>query len=186
MANPYVAPRVGDIDYDTEFWHHSGTTTLISVGAVRADGATYYAIDASLPWDQISAADSFVRDHVLIHLPQRDGRLDLDHPDVKPRTQIKAELLEFAKPATEHGLRLWAACGAYDHVVLGTLMGPTLMDWPGAEGWPYFSHDLYQELGRAGLTWSDLPEQKSGEHNALADARHLRVQRQWLTQQTGA
>lgn len=184
---PYVAPRPGDIDYDTEFWSKAGTTHPISIGAIRWDGATYYAIDADLPWKQIAEADPWVRDNVLTHLPQRPGGgLDLDHPDVKPRSQIKAELLEFAQPATEHGLRLWAAASAYDHTVLGTLMGPTLMDWPAGQDWPYFTHDLYQELGRAGLTWDDLPKQDGGEHNALADARHLRTQRQWLANQEGA
>lgn len=40
----------------------------------------------------------------------------------------------------------------------------------------------YQELGRAGLTWADLPEQPG---DALADARHLRIQRQWLANRNG-
>lgn len=184
-STPYVAPRPGDIDYDAEFLHWEGFTYPISLGGVRYDRATYYAVDASLPWDEIARRDPWVLENVLCHLPQRPGGgLDLDHPDVKPRAQIREELLEFAAPATGHGLRLWAAANAYDHVVLGTLMGPGLMDWPADRGWPLFSHDIYQELGRAGLTWEDLPKQKDGAHHPLADAQHLRVQREWLAQHT--
>lgn len=183
MTIPYVAPRPGDIDYDTEFFHWEGVTDPISIGAERWDHATYYAIDSSIPWEKIAEKDPWVLENVLSHLPQKpDGGLDLSHPDVKPMEQIKEELLEFADPAAEHGLRLWAEAGAYDHVVLGILMGNSLMDWPASAGWPFFSHDLYQELGRAGLTWDDLPKQPAGAHNALADAQHLRVKREWVAQ----
>lgn len=183
MTSNFVAPQGGDIDYDTEFFHQGGTTHPISIGLVRWDGATYYAVDASLPWDDIAEADPWVLDNVLVHLPQKPGGgLDLDHPDVKTRQQIREELLEFAAPATKHGLRLWAAAAAYDHTVMGTLMGDSLMDWPASEGWPFFSHDLYQEMSRTGVTWDDLPKQADGAHNALADAQHMRVQREWLAQ----
>lgn len=183
MGKPYVAPRAGDIDYDTEFLHIDGVTYPISAGLVRWDGATYYAVDASLPWDTIAQADPWVADNVLTKLPQAPGgELDIAHPDVKPREQIREELLEFARPAVKHGLRLWAAAAAYDHTVLGMFMGRGLMDWPSDEGWPYFTHDLYQEMGRLGLTWGDLPKQTGGEHDALEDTRHFRVQRLWVAE----
>lgn len=183
MTNtPYVAPRPGDINYDAEFFHWAGVTRPISVGCQRHDRATYYAIDSSIPWDEIAETDPWVLKNVLSRLPQRNGRLDLNHPDVKPREQIKEELLAFAAPATQHGLRLWAAAAAYDHVVLGTMMGSGLMDWPSSEGWPIYTNDLYQELSRYGLTWDDLPRQEDGQHHSLADAKHLGVQREWLAQ----
>lgn len=186
-STPYIAPRPGDIDYDLEFYRPKGRDAAlrpISVGAVRWDGATYYAVDSSLPWEEIKAdSDQFVFNNVLSQLPQKPGGgLDLSHPDVKGRDQIRQELLAFAAPAVEHGLRLWAAAGGYDHVaIMGLVDGDKgLMGKP--DGWPYHTDDLYQELGHAGLTWDDLPKQGSGEHNALADARHLRVQREWVAQ----
>ncbi|MFB7763590.1 3'-5' exoribonuclease domain-containing protein [Streptomyces xiamenensis] len=179
--SPYVAPRPGDIDYDTEFLHMDGVTYPISIGLVRWDGSTYYAIDESLPWDTITELDPWVANNVLAKLPQAPGgRLDLSHPDVKPREQVREELLEFAAPAVEHGLRLWAAAGGYDHTVLGMLMGRGLMNWPSHLGWPYFTDDLYEELRRLGLTPEDLPKQGDGEHHPLEDARHLRSQRWWV------
>jgi len=52
VSLPYVAPREGDIDYDTEFWHRAGTTHPISIGAVRDADA-----QADLAEDRIEAGD---------------------------------------------------------------------------------------------------------------------------------
>ena len=69
-------------------------------------------------------------------------------------------------------MELWADYGAYDHVALCQLFG-SMVDLP--EGMPMFTHDLQQELARPSLADGDLPAQESGLHNALADARHLKV-----------
>jgi hypothetical protein len=36
---------------------------------------------------------------------------------------------------------------------------------------------------RLGIPWNALPKQQSGEHNALADARHNQTVRRWLAEQ---
>ena len=50
-----------------------------------------------------------------------------------------------------------------------------MVDLP--EGLPMFTHDLQHE---ASLRSLDIPDQESGRHNALEDARHVMgVLRQW-------
>jgi hypothetical protein len=46
-----------------------------------------------------------------------------------------------------------------------------------------FTNDIQQEARRLGIAWDALPKQESGEHNALADARHNQVVRRWLAEQ---
>jgi hypothetical protein len=55
-----------------------------------------------------------------------------------------------------------------------------MIDLP--DGVPMFTHDIQQERSRLGLAWDDLPQQESGEHNALADARHNQTVRRWLAE----
>jgi hypothetical protein len=66
--------------------------------------------------------------------------------------------------------QLWAWYGAYDHVALCQLWG-RMIDLP--KGVPMWTNDLKQECERLGNP--QVPQQASGEHNALADARHNRV-----------
>jgi hypothetical protein len=98
---------------------------------------------------------------------------------VKPRTVIADEVMDFIRAAGPD-VELWANYGAYDHVCLAQLWG-RMIDLP--EGVPMFTCDIQQERARLGLGWDELPKQMSGEHNALADARHNRVVRRWLAEQ---
>ena len=86
---------------------------------------------------------------------------------MKPRQVIANEVRDFilATPGRE----LWAWYAAYDHVVLCQLWG-TMVQLP--KGVPMWTNDLKQEAERLGNP--RVPEQESGEHDALADARHSR------------
>lgn len=155
--------------YDTEFLEDGKTIDLISIGIVAEDGREYYAEVWDAPWDRISQ-HKWLTANVVPHLGPKEDR--------KPRSQIRDEVAEFLKPVAEtpFGMvnrgspELWAWFGAYDHVCLAQLFG-TMMDFP--DYVPMWTNDLRQEVHRRGT--KKLPAQASGLHNALADARHLKV-----------
>ena len=141
--------------YDAEFGVTAPVVSLISIGVVGEDGREYYAVSSEFdPMD----VHPWVRDNVLPQLPPA--------ATWKPRSQIRAELLAFlgADPV------LWAWYGAYDHVALCQLWGQ-MPELPRAL--PRFTMDvrqLWEHLGRPAM-----PVQEEGLHDALADARHVKV-----------
>jgi hypothetical protein len=144
--------------YDTEF-HEDGTTIdLISIGIVAEDGREYYAISADADWRRIAGHD-WLRANVVPYLPA-PARW-------KRKSQIRKEVAEFllAKDQPE----LWAWFSAYDHVVLAQLFG-TMLDLP--DGIPMFTNDVRSLVEWAGV--DTLPQQATGVHDALEDARHVR------------
>jgi hypothetical protein len=169
------------IFYDCEFIENGTTIDLISIGMVTSDGREYYAVSEEFdhqallgnPWlvENVLPSLPYVRSRGDLAGDSRYLHLDYDHPDwraVKPRWRIADEvgdfiLAEYAGSDPE----LWAWYGAYDHVALCQLWGP-MIALPG--GIPMFTCDLKQEAVRQGDP--RLPEQPSGVHNALADARH--------------
>lgn len=166
------------IFYDTEFLEDGRTIELISIGMVREDGREYYAVNADAPWKAIRK-HTWLMDNVIPslprihgdernHLSRRDLGIDFDHPAMKPRQQIAAEVKRFVLGVPNP--QLWAWYGAYDHVVVCQLFG-RMIDLP--SGFPMFTCDLKQEAVRLGNP--QLPEQRTGAHNALADARHLKL-----------
>ena len=141
--------------YDLEFGDTLSVVSLVSVGVVAEDGREYYAVSSE--FDPL-AVHPWVADNVLPQLPPA--------PTWKPRAVIAKELEEFfgADPVW------WAWYGAYDHVALCQLWG-AMTSLPRA--FPRFTLDvrqLWEHLGRP-----PLPVQESGLHDALADARHVRV-----------
>jgi hypothetical protein len=174
--------------YDTEFIEDGRTVDLISIGIVADDGREMYAVSADMPTDRIMKHD-WLRANVVPSLPmvRHDGIkplrrpfLDRAHPDVAPRTAIARAVRDFILGTHPHELpyvELWADYGAYDHVALCQLFG-TMMDLP--EGMPMFTHDIQQAASALGLSYKGLPEQESGLHNALADARHAKVKAEFL------
>ncbi|MFJ8023373.1 3'-5' exoribonuclease domain-containing protein [Streptomyces sp. NPDC096311] len=189
-----------EIDYDLEFLEDGRTIELISIGMVCDDGREYYAVNSDAPWERIRKNDWLIR-NVLPSLPIT-GRTSLDsylampansYPkttlemvgadtkdtQVKPHWVIANEVRDFIQ-ATGPDVELWANYGAYDHVALAQLWGP-MVRLP--EGVPMFTNDIQQERARLGFRWDELPQQESGEHNALADARHNQTVRRWLAEQ---
>lgn len=179
--------------YDTEFIDDGRTIDLVSIGMVKESGEEYYAVSSEFDVEKLHA-NKWLVDHVWPHLPLKHppaelcqclyGHLDRADPAVKPRAQIAADVQRFLigeQPDVKavHDLELWAWYAAYDHVALAQLWGPMIGLPPGI---PMYTHDLRQEvdrLERAGLV-VQLPDQASGEHNALADARHNVVRARYL------
>jgi len=188
------------IFYDTEFIE-SGPNhplDLISIGMVAEDGREYYAVSNSFSMERL-VRNPWLVENVWPSLPKIHGDarnriatrtvlgaqraehriltdlFDWNAPEVKARAVIAREIADFVLGADREHTRtlpyveLWADYGAYDHVALCQLWG-TMAGLP--EGMPMFTHDLRQEIARLGLKETDLPQQASGRHDALADARH--------------
>ena len=167
------------IYYDTEFLEDGRTIELISIGMVAEDGREYYAVNRDMPHKRIARHD-WLMANVVPGLPRLHGdarmhagrrnplALDWHHPDLKRRAQIADEVREFIQATPD--VELWAWYGAYDHVALCQLWG-SMIDLP--DGVPMYTHDLKQEHDRVGAP--PMPQQAEGLHNALADARHVKV-----------
>lgn len=170
--------------YDCEFLEDGRTIELISIGMVAEDGREYYAVNRDMPAKRIAKHD-WLMANVWRSLPRLHGdarlhagrrnplALDWQHPDLKRRARIADEAREFIQATPD--VELWAWYGAYDHVALCQLWG-SMVDLP--EGVPMYTHDLKQECDRLGNP--PLPDQADGLHNALADARHLKVMAEHL------
>ncbi|GAA2946471.1 MULTISPECIES: 3'-5' exoribonuclease domain-containing protein [Streptomyces] len=159
---------------DTEFLDDGARIDLISIGMVTEDGRELYAVSSE--FDQAAVRrHGWLMANVWPSLPIAKNprgkrgmdRLDVTHPDVRPRAQIARLVHDFILSAPDP--QLWAYYSAYDHVALAQLFGP-MSDLPA--GIPMQTCDLVQEAQRLGLTPDELPQQADGHHNALADARH--------------
>jgi hypothetical protein len=172
--------------YDTEFLEDGRTIDLISIGIVAEDGREYYAVNSDADWGRIEEHE-WLMENVWPHLPLRgrkpwpeftaqqssDGHLDTTDIRVKPHWVIANEVREFLLAGDTLPV-LWADYGAYDHLALCQLFG-RMIDLP--PGIPMFTHDLQQMVSVHGY---NVPEQESGAHNALEDARHvMEVLRKW-------
>lgn len=141
--------------YDCEFGVTAPEVTLLSIGVVSEDGRSFYAVLDD--WDPLQV-HPWVREHVLPQLPPASTW--------RSRTAVREELLAFLGDDPV----LWAWYGAYDHVALCQLWG-AMPELPRAL--PRYTLDvrqLWEHLGRP-----PMPKQQSGLHDALADARHVKV-----------
>jgi 3' exoribonuclease, RNase T-like len=177
------------IFYDTEFIEDGWLIGLISIGMVREDGAEYYAVNLDADWLKI-ANNNWLCENVVPSLPLREPvrlasagparfrfAIDRDSSSVKRKQVIADEVRDFILAAPDP--QLWAWYAAYDHVALCQLWG-RMIDLP--DGVPMWTNDLKQEAERLGSP--RMPEQESGEHNALADARHVKVMAGFLDELT--
>ncbi len=183
--------------YDCEFLEDGKTIELISIGMVAEDGRELYAVNEDITRDPLYSRickHQWLMENVVPHLPLSTGRtgtqkghgrittsssylgffnLDMTSNDVMPRRMIGNAARDFILATPDP--KLWAWYGAYDHVALCQLWG-RMIDLPA--GVPMFTCDLKQEAVRLGNP--QMPEQESGVHNALADARHNRVMGDFL------
>lgn len=155
--------------YDTEFLEDGKTIDLISIGIVADDGREYYAVNSDADWDRIGKHEWLMKNVV----PQLPG------PHLwKPKEQIRYEVLEFLSVDATYldQPELWAWYSAYDHVALAQLFGP-MIDLPSTI--PMYTHDL-----RALVDYTrtrSLPAQTGNKHDALEDARHVKVMYDYIS-----
>lgn len=187
------------IAYDTEFLESKGSIDLISIGLVREDGSSYYAVNSDAPWAAIST-HRWLCENVIPHLPLMTKgvrkatpgentnaaskwvfNIDLSSTLVRPHWVIANEVREFILDVPDEP-QLWADYGAYDHVALCWLWG-SMMQLPA--GIPMWTHDLRQELERAGSPQIPPPDgRKLTSHDALDDAREVLHRLRWLKEHT--
>jgi len=180
---------------DTEFIDTGREIDLVSIGIVCEDGREYYA--QSVEFDHRKAS-VWVKENMLTHLltcpsshasvlgisglyrtdraeHQRYGQcVDRQRGLVhncpwRTREQMKHDVSVFFNPSD--GFELWGWCAGYDWVAFCQLFG-TMMDLP--RGWPHYIHDLQHVLDERSIFDEELPPQEGGQHNALADARHIK------------
>ncbi len=173
------------IYYDTEFIEDGRTIDLISIGMVAEDGRELYLVNEDIEIDPLYSRighHRWLMANVIPHLPLRErdpieqpraqypGRFYLDPTDnrIVSVRYIRNAVRDFiiATPEPE----LWAWYSAYDHVALAQLFGP-MISLP--QGVPMWTNDLKQEYQRLGNP--PAPSQLGAEHNALDDARHVKV-----------
>lgn len=176
------------IFYDTEFVEDGRTVDLISIGMVAEDGRELYLVNQAIVDDEIFheriCRDRWLMENVVPSLPLRKDRngkpayglsaadnvgghfsLDMDSNQVVSLRFIRNAVRDFILATPDP--QLWAWYAAYDHVAYAQLFG-RMIDLP--DGLPMFTCDLKQEAERLGNP--PVPEQETGVHNALADARH--------------
>lgn len=144
--------------FDTEFIEDGITIDLISIGAVREDGLTFYAENRNCRLDR---ASDWVKENVV---PKLGGL-----PCLLFKSDIAERFLAFAGEKPE----FWAYYADYDWVVLCQLYG-TMMQLP--PGWPKYCLDVKQLCMAKGNPRLPAQDPKS-EHGALADA--LWVKEAW-------
>jgi len=165
--------------FDTEFYDDGKTIDLISIGIVAEDGRElYYVVPEAM---DICRKSSWLMENVAPHLPldPADERfLDWGSPLVMVRSSIATRVKEFllAKDTPE----LWAWYGAYDLVALAQLFG-RMLDIP--DGIPMYTNDIRSLAHWYGM--KKYPTQTSGNHNALADARHNKVVFDYIMKEIG-
>jgi hypothetical protein len=176
---------------DTEFIENGKTIDLISIGMACEDGRTFYAINKECDF---SKASDWVIENVLTPIglskkgfdyepscPSISGNYKSSYSLARSRFDIAIKITEFLKPdynreTSEYPTvlsfkpavkpEIWAYYADYDWVVFCQLFG-TMMDLP--KGFPMYCRDIKQLCDDLGNP--ELPKQKSGKHNALADAK---------------
>lgn len=160
--------------HDWEFFDDGERIHPISVGMV-SDHGKYYAVNRETDMEAV-CAHPFLSKEVLPHLPLAAGTLyadgsgrylDIHHPDVKPLSQIAAEVGAFV--LSHDDPKLWGWYSGYDHVAVAQLFGPMSKLPP---GFPMQTNDLKTICDFLGDP--RVPEQTGTAHNALADAEHCR------------
>lgn len=157
--------------YDTEFHEDGQTIDMISIGIVREDGRSYYAVSSEADYHRIHD-NSWLMNNVMDSIPylveKSDGRpydtIRPVGPNVRSRRKIRDDIVKFVGNDTPE---FWAWYADYDHVVLCQLFGK-MIDLP--HNFPMFTRDLRQHWEYRGCP--QLPKQTEGKHNALDDARH--------------
>ncbi|WP_327074469.1 3'-5' exoribonuclease [Kitasatospora purpeofusca] len=153
--------------YNVQYIDYINRISLVSIGLVREDGDSYYAVNKSLSARHL-LADPSLRAAVWTHLPTSGDRtLDSGHPDVKLRHRIAVEVAAFLADVPD--LELWSWHAAYAHVSLCRLWG-TEADLP--DPVPDWTGDLRQEAHRLDIDPDDLPLQLTRRHHALDAARY--------------
>lgn len=150
-----------DITHDWEFFEDGKIIRPISCGFVKDTGEQYYAIfeDAGY-W---SLKTKWLAENVYPNIAED---LNKKTAFVKPKDQIKSEIIEFIRDVMDRP-SLWAWYGAYDHVVMAQTIGGRMIDLP--DGIPMFTNDI-KTLDTLNNDTTALGVVNHLPHHALSDA----------------
>lgn len=177
--------------YDAEFLENGRTIDLISIGIVAEDDRELYLVNEKAGRGKLQRRirrHPWLMNNVVPNLPLGEGSkqdlggwwgFDEDSPAIVSLDHIRRAVRQFIRPSQ---VELWAWCGAYDHVALMQLFG-LMAEKP--SWFPSYTHDFQQLLDEHGILDDQLPTQAEGQHNALADAKHLRFMMSQLDSHRG-
>jgi hypothetical protein len=164
---------------DWEFLEDGETIKPISVGMVREDGAELYYEFLNAPWSDI-LKHPWLKANVVPHLSSgfNTAIVTVEGNDiVKSKLSILTKVHDFLEESftLDGSLELWGWYSSYDHVCLSQLFGK-MINLP--EFCPMYTNDLKQEFHRLGGPAG--PGQVGAVHNALEDAKHIKLKHEWL------
>lgn len=180
---------IRNVYLDTEFLPADPTTRgLVSIGLTDDQGIDYYAVNGDFDMKAFKKIP-FMMANVWPSLPKPHGdrrfhgkwpRLDLNHPSVKRVGQIAEGVADYFAATDADTTHLWAWYGGQDICRLHSLWDN---DWSAMPSQiPRWFNELETLRWQAGNP--DMPEQPSGLHNAIADARHNRAMHHFLLTHT--
>lgn len=162
---------------DWEFIEDGKTIDPISVGVVREDGKTFYAVNKECDFTK---ASDWVKKNVLSpmgvdFLPNNTIRIaESVEKDRKTKAEIRAGLLNLTKWDTD--IRFIGYYADYDWVTTAQLFG-TMVGLP--KEFPMFCYDVKQWLMDLGNPTIPL-DYTSDSHHALIDAMNIKSVYYWL------
>ncbi|MGW5691504.1 hypothetical protein ACWEWX_11235 [Streptomyces asiaticus] len=186
---------IRNVYLDCEFLPSDPSTDgLVAIALTDDQGVEYYAVNVDCDWHALVWND-WMRANVVPYLPlwfplgrEEDPGLwmwDDEHSDrgaLKTPRRIRDDIDEYFADTDAETTHLYAYYGGQDICRLHSLWGN---DWAAMpKPVPRWFFDLKALAVQAGDPV--LPEQESGEHNALEDARHNRTMHQFLTSLTAS
>lgn len=161
---------------DCEFLRGDLTNSgLVSLALTDDEDRSYYAVNAEMEYGLVMA-DEWMRANVWPFLPKTATHaLDREHKDCRKLRQIRHDLEGYFQ-LTDEKVHLYAYYGAQDVVRLHGLWDGNWEEMPKAI--PRWFFDLKALAVQAGDPV--LPEQASGAHHPLEDARHNRTMHRFL------
>lgn len=176
---------IRNVYLDTEFLPADPSLKgFVSIGLTDDQGVDYYAVNGDFDMKAFKKIP-FMMDNVWPSLPKQHGdirlhgkwpRLDLNHPSVKRVGQIAEAVADYFAATDAEVTRLWAWYGAQDMCRLHSLWANDWQAMP--DQIPRWFNELETLRWQAGNP--DMPQQPSGLHNALADAKHNRAMHHFL------
>lgn len=170
--------------FDTEFHEDGFSIDFISIGIVAEDGREFYAVSSEFDTRRVAKNDWLMANvmssikHDCFIVSDWDGTpfvrdIFVTDPAVRTRHDIAQDIVDFI--GADNHAELWAWYSAYDHVCLAQLFG-IMLDLPSKV--PMYTNDIKTLCDLAGKPL--LPQQPSGHHNALDDARFNVVRYDYL------
>jgi hypothetical protein len=180
---------IRNVYLDCEFLPFDPTLRgLVSIGLTDDRGVDYYAVNRDfdmkafkkVAWMMANVWPSLPKPHGDIRFHGKWPRLDTSHPAVKTVPQIAQDIADYFAATEAETTHLWAWYGGQDICRLHSLWDNDWQAMP--DQIPRWINELETLRWQAGNP--AMPEQPSGLHNALADARHNRAMHHFLLTHT--